>query len=404
MLSSPLALVGIFISGLALNLTPCVYPMLSVTIALFSHETGRGEKHLGAAFGKALLYVAGMASTYSALGVSAALTGGFFGAAVQDQWVLLALAILMFALALSMFGLYEIQAPSFLLNWIGSKRRVGFIGIFLSGLFVGVFAAPCIGPPIVALLTFVGQTANPTTGFLVFFVLALGLGFPYLILGTFSGLLTKLPKSGEWLLWVKKVFGVVLLGLSLFYLALSLYHDFLRFVLPVAFAAGGAYLGFFDKTGNKSISFQNAKRLAGGFAIAASIFLLLAKPTAKVVWEEYAPQKITSAKEAGKPVVIDFFADWCLPCHELDSYTYSNSEVIQALEPFVRLKVDVTNPNTPEAMEPIERFEVLGVPTILFLNPKGKEVPNSRITGYVPPAEFLESLKPVQATFQGEKE
>ena len=208
MLSSPLALVGIFISGLALNLTPCVYPMLSVTIALFSHETGRGEKHLGAAFGKALLYVAGMASTYSALGVSAALTGGFFGAAVQNQWVLLALALLMFALALSMFGLYEIQAPSFLLNWIGSKRRVGFIGIFLSGLFVGVFAAPCIGPPIVALLTFVGQTANPTTGFLVFFVLALGLGFPYLILGTFSGLLTKLPKSGEWLLWVKKVFGV----------------------------------------------------------------------------------------------------------------------------------------------------------------------------------------------------
>lgn len=392
-----LALVGIFITGLALNLTPCVYPMLSVTVALFSREGGREEKRLEVAFGKALLYVAGMASMYSLLGVFAALTGGFFGALVQNQWVFLGLALLMFVLALSMFGLYEIQAPSFLLNWIGGKRRAGLIGIFLSGLFVGIFAAPCIGPPIVALLTFVGQSADPVSGLVVFFVLALGLGMPYLILGTFSGLLAKLPKSGDWLVWVKKVFGVVLLGLALFYLSLSLYSEFLPFVIPVAFAAGGVYLGFFDQTGNKSALFRNVKRFAGGFAVAASLFLLLAKPAVQVAWEEYAPQKIASAKESGRPVVIDFFANWCLPCHELERYTYSSPAVIQALEAFIRLKVDVTNPNTPESMEPVERFEVLGVPTVLFLDQNGTEIPGTRITGYVPPAEFLRVVQSIQS-------
>jgi len=341
-----------------------------------------------------------MASMYSVLGLFAALTGGFFGAALQNQWVLLALSLLMFVLALSMFGLYEFQAPSSILNWIGGKRRAGNIGIFLSGLFVGVFATPCIGPPIVALLALVGKSTNPLSGFFVFFVLALGLGLPYLILGTFSGLLTKLPKSGEWLVWVKKVFGVVLLGLSLFYLSLSLYADFLPLVVPTALVGGGLYLGFLDQTGNKNRLFTGFKQLLGVAAILVGVSFIFVKPVPGVAWEPYTSEKINLAKQSGKPVIIDFYADWCIPCHELDRYTYSNPQVIQALEPFVRLKVDVTNPNTPEAVEPVEHFEVLGVPTILFLDPKGNEVRGSRITGYVAAAEFLKTLEPVQKTFK----
>ena len=305
----------------------------------------------------------------------------------------------MFFLAMSMFGLYEFQTPPILLNWIGGRRRGGMIGIFLSGLFVGIFAAPCIGPPIVALLTLVGQLANPLSGFFVFFVLALGLGLPYLILGTFSGLLTKLPKSGEWLLWIKKVFGVVLLGLALFYLSLALYADFLPFVVPTALLGGGFYLGFLDRTGNKSYWFRIFKQVLGGLAVLSGALLFLAKPVEGVAWEPYNSEKIAIAQKSAKPAIIDFFADWCLPCHELDRYTYTNPEVIQKLEPFVRLKVDVTNP-TEQTQEPIERFEVVGVPTILFLDSKGREVPNSRITGYVPPAEFLKILKKVQDTFK----
>ncbi len=390
------AFIGVFFTGLALNLTPCVYPMLSVTVALFAPD----RKSSGQSFLKALVYVMGMASMYSALGLIAAFTGGFFGALIQNQWILLGISVVMFVLALSMFGIYEFQMPSWLLNWVSRKKRAGFLGLFLSGLFVGIFAAPCIGPPIVGLLTLVGQSGNPVSGFFIFFILALGLGLPYLLIGTFSGLLSTLPKSGAWLVWVKKVFGVVLLGLALFYFCLALYPDFLNSVIPMTLATGGVYLGFLDQIGNKSAFFKKIKLGFGALAIAGSFFFLTGKPVKGVVWETYTKEKINLAKETKQPVVMDFFADWCIPCHELDQHTYSNPKVIEALAPFAKFKVDATNPNSKEAMEPIETFEIVGVPTIIFLSPNGKEVPNTRITGYVPPAEFLDNLKPVLKTIE----
>lgn len=380
-----LSLLGIFLSGLALNLTPCVYPMLSITAALFSVK---GEKHLGHSFARALFYVAGIVSMYSSLGLFAALTGGFFGAAVQNPLVLFAIAAVMFFMALSMFGLYDLNTPPFILNWVGG-RRAGFIGLFISGLFVALFAAPCVGPFMIALLTKVAQSGDPIYGFIQFFVLALGFGLPYLIFGTFADLLSKLPKAGDWLIWVKRAFGVVLLGFSAFYLSLSIYPEALSYIVPVTLVTGGFYLGLIDRLGDKITWFCNTKRFLGVLALLVGIFFLFGKPKPGVVWESYASEKIVLAKQSGKPVVIDFYADWCLPCRELEKFTYSNSDVIQALEPFVRLKVDATHPNTPETLEPIERFEILGVPTVLFLDSKGKEVPKSRITGYVPPAEFL---------------
>ena len=386
------ALIGVFLTGLALNLTPCVYPMLSITVALFSP---REKKSSGGSFFRALIYVIGMASMYSALGLIAALTGGFFGALIQNQWVLLAISAVMFFLALSMFGVYEFQMPLRLMNWITEKRSAGFFGLFLSGLFVGVFAAPCIGPPIVALLTLVGQSGNPISGFFVFFVLALGLGLPYLLIGTYSGLIRKLPRSGAWMVWVKKLFGFILLGLALFYFSLSLYPDFLPFVIPASLVLGGTYLGFLDATGNQSSVFRKIKFAVGSLAVIFGIFWLIGKPVTSVAWEAYSKEKINLAKQQGKPVIIDFYADWCIPCHELDRYTYTDPNVIKTLEPFIRLKVDATNPNSAKALEPIESFEILGVPTILFLDPTGKEVLRTRVTGYVSPKDFLDNIKPV---------
>ena len=173
----------VFLGGLALNLTPCVYPMIPITISYFG---GQAQGKKGSIFLHALLYVIGMAVTYSALGVVAAMTGGLFGAALQHPPVLIAIALVMVLLALSMFDLYELRLPAFLNRLAGGSQK-GFGGTFLMGLTVGIVAAPCIGPFVLGLLTYVGNKGNAVLGFSLFFVLALGLGLPFLILGAFSG-------------------------------------------------------------------------------------------------------------------------------------------------------------------------------------------------------------------------
>lgn len=212
------AFFAIFLIGLALNLTPCVYPMLSVTVSLFGTQT---QDRISTAFLRSVVYVLGIATMYTVLGVSAALSGGLFGSWLQSPWVLGGIGALLFALALSSFGAYQIQVPYWVTSRLGGQTSTGLIGLYLSGLVVGVFAAPCIGPPVIALLTLVGAKGDPVFGFQAFFSLSIGLGFPYLILGTFSGLLKKIPKSGAWMVWVERFFGVVLTGAALFYAALA---------------------------------------------------------------------------------------------------------------------------------------------------------------------------------------
>ncbi len=390
---SPLALIGIFLSGLALNLTPCVYPMLTVTIAIFGART---EKKLGASFGRALLYFLGIILMYSILGAIAAASGSFFGAFLQSSWILSFIAVAMAVLALSMFGLYEFSLPPALLNLLGGTKKVGLFGIFLSGLLVGVFAAPCVGPPIIALFTIASQSADPFKSFFLFFVLALGLGAPYLVLGTFSGLLERLPKSGSWLLWIKKLFGVALLGLAFFYFALALYPDLVQFVFPITLVLGAIYLGFIERSGNQNKAFSRFKRISGALLLLGIFLFLFARPKAHVVWEPYSSARLEQAKAAHEPVIIDFYADWCIPCHELEQYTYTSANVIKALERFVRLKVDVTRPGSTENAEPIQKFGVIGVPTVVFLDEFGNEVNKARFAGFVPPEQFMESVKLVE--------
>ena len=182
-------MIFIFLGGLALNLTPCVYPLIPITVSYFG---GQGDVGRGKLVIRAVLYVLGMAITYSILGVVAALTGGLLGSALQNPFVLIFVALVLIGLALSMFGLYEIRVPQSL-ALIGSKNRSGYIGTLLMGLTVGLIAAPCIGPFVLGLLTYVGESGNPALGFWMFFVLAMGLGTPFLLLGIFSGAVTRLP-------------------------------------------------------------------------------------------------------------------------------------------------------------------------------------------------------------------
>lgn len=386
------AFVAIFFIGLALNLTPCVYPMISVTVSIFG---GQSDTNMARVFAKALTYVLGIATMYSVLGVIAALSGGLFGSALQSPIVLAVIGLLLMGLALSMFGLYEIQMPYWLTSKLGGQSASGFIGVYISGLVVGVFAAPCIGPPIIALLAFVGAKGDPVFGFWSFFILSLGLGFPYLILGTFSGLLQKLPKSGVWMVWVKKVFGIVLVGVGLFYLGLAFFPKYTPWVLAITLLLGGIYLGFLERSGLDKKVFRAVKWAVGLVGIVFGILMIqnLTKPS--VEWTPYDAAAYEQALADGQPIVLDFYADWCIPCLELDQVTFVDPGVIEGLDRFVRFKVDLTNFDSEESNQLREQFNIVGVPTIVFIGSNGREVNSARVIGFLNPEDFMEQVNKV---------
>ncbi|HCI43994.1 MAG TPA: hypothetical protein DE315_00460 [Candidatus Omnitrophica bacterium] len=383
-----------FIAGLAVNLTPCVYPMLTVTVSLFKPPQGQPVKLLPS-FGRALIYVLGMAVMYSSLGVFAAMTGALFGGILQNKWVVLTVAVLMIGLALSMFGVFQINIPSGLLQKLERLRKIRFFGLFFAGMFVGIFAAPCIGPPVLALLTSVADRGNLFFGFMSFFVFSLGLGSPYLILGTFTGLLKKIPKTGNWLMWVEHAFAVILLGFSFYYFVIAINSEFVKWVPPITLIFGGIYLGFIEKSGKEKPLFVRFKWAAGltslifGLSIIASILT----PKESLAWDEYKSYKVVMAKEKKQPVVIDFYADWCITCHELENFVFTNPTVIKELKKFVRLRVDATDMMAPAVQEVVEQYRVFGLPVIVFLDGNGREADDARVAGYIPPAEFLKSLE-----------
>jgi thiol:disulfide interchange protein DsbD len=388
------AFLAIFLIGLALNLTPCVYPMLSVTVSLFG---GQSETNAVKVFLKAVTYVLGIATMYTVLGVSAALSGTLFGSWLQSPWVLGGIGVLLIGLSLSSFGLYQIQMPYWLTSKLGGTTGTGLVSLYVSGLVVGVFAAPCIGPPVIALLTLVSSKADPVFGFWVFFALSLGLGFPYLILGTFSGMLKKIPRSGGWLVWVERIFGVVLSAAGLFYLSLAFVPKLSAFVIPLALILGGAYLGFVEPSGKEKVGLKRSKWAFGVVAIVFGFVSANALREPGMSWEKFSEARLNEARSQGRPVLMDFYADWCIPCLELDRKTFTDPTVIAETKDFVRLKVDLTHFDSPESEALRKKFNIAGVPTIVFVDRNGQEVFGSRVVGYLSPSEFIEKVKPALA-------
>ena len=382
----------IFLGGLALNLTPCIYPLIPITISYFG---GQSQGKSGKTFVLALFYVLGIATTYSILGIIAASTGSMLGAALQNPLVLIFVALVLSTLALGMFGLYEIRLPSFLASFGGTGKK-GYGGALFMGLTVGIVAAPCIGPFVLGLLTYVAAIGSPFLGFWMFFTLALGLGVPFLILGTFSGSINSLPRSGVWMVWVRKIFGFVLIGMAIYFLRTLIPEVMYPFFLPVLALIAGIYLGWIEKSEAVTRAFRWVRNIAGVLFIALSIWLFIPKAEAETIqWQQYSEEFLTEAHQTGKPAIIDFTAAWCLPCKELDKHTFSDSEVIKLSLGFIRLKADLTRSEDSSVKNLREKFSIVGVPTIVFIDPEGEEIKELRVTGFMEAKEFLERMKSV---------
>ncbi|MEK6284830.1 MAG: cytochrome c biogenesis protein CcdA [Acidobacteriota bacterium] len=398
-----LTLLFVFLSGLVLNTTPCVYPIIPITVGFFVNQSAsqEGKPRLRRTFSMALMYVLGMAITYSVLGVIASLSKGLFGAALQNPIVLIVLAGVMVALALSMFGVYEFKLPESLNRFATSSTQStsGILGALVMGLTMGIVAAPCIGPFVLALLVFVGEKGDPVYGFFMFFVLALGLGLPYLVLGTFSGAIKALPRSGMWMVTVRKLFGLVLIGMALYFL-MPLLGDYSTYVFVAFFALSALYLILWEAGKTKPKQFAWVLRVVGIGAAVVAVMLALPKTIEEeIAWQPYSEQALADAKRDGKGIIIDTFADWCIPCKELDKLTFTDAAVKNEAERFVTLKLDLTSSDEKsEAGRARQRFGIRGVPTVIFLDGTGRELGDLRLEGFEKASAFVARMKQVESS------
>ena len=380
-------LLGIFAGGLALNLTPCVYPLIPITASYFGGRSGQGRGRL---VGHGLLYLMGLAVTNSVLGVAAALTGGLMGGLLQSPWVIAGVAAILMLFAASLLGLWELRLPGKLTQAAG-KSYAGYGGSLFMGLTLGVVAAPCIGPFVLGLLTWVDSLGSPRFGFLIFFTLSLGLGLPLFVLAMFSGSLNKLPRSGEWLLWVRKLMGWVLAGMAVYFLRPLIAEAWWVALLAGVIILAALHLGALDRTPATLRVFPWLKSIVWLAGILTATFLVgsWALKGPGVAWQPYSEALVETARIQKKPVIIDFYATWCAPCRELEEITFHHPEVVKLAQDFVMVKVDLTQKGDPSHQQALGRYEVKGVPTVVFLDGDGKECQNLRLVDYLPPEQFL---------------
>ncbi|MBN2071022.1 MAG: thioredoxin fold domain-containing protein [Candidatus Krumholzibacteriota bacterium] len=387
-----LAFILIFLGGLALNLTPCIYPLIPITISYFGGQAGGKASR---AFLLALIYVFGMSITYSILGMIAAMTGSLFGSALQNPVIVLFIAAVLIGLSTSMFGLWEFRLPMFLTRRTGTARQ-GYWGALFMGLTVGIVAAPCIGPFVLGLLTYVGEMGRPVLGFFMFFTLAWGMGIPFIALGTASG---SLPASGNWMIWIKKVFAFILLIMAVYFARTLLGNTMTYLLYAILAAIAGLFLGWIARVPGMGKSFLTIRRILGSLWLLAAIIVLaipggpFREETLRpgIVWQPFTMELFEDALSKRMPVMIDFSADWCIPCHELEHNTFNAPGVLEKSKSFVPLKVDLTKSGETEDSFK-KKFSIKGVPTIIFYDKTGKEPEGSRITGYVSPGIMLEKM------------
>lgn len=416
---------GFFGFGLLLSFTPCVFPMIPILSGII---VGQGEHPSRAhAFNLSLAYTLGMAIAYALAGVAAGLSGHLISNALQNPWALGIGAALFVALALSMFGLYELQLPSGLETRLAetTNRIKGgrFLGVFAMGALSALIVSPCVAAPLAGALLYIGQTHDVVLGGVALFALALGMGVPLLAVGLSAGAL--LPKAGAWMNAVRNFFGVSMLGMAIWIVAPVIPMAAQMTLWAALLVVTAIYMRALDSLPPRAGRAAQLGKGVGMMALVAGIALLVGalagsrdplRPLAGLFGQGGAVEKhalpfkrVRNSGEldaaikaaAGKHVMLDFYADWCVSCKEYERFTFADPRVQKLLEGSVLLQADVTD-NTPEDAALLSRFGLFGPPGIIFFDPKGQEIKPQKVVGYQDANAFVVTLNSVFAAKNGD--
>ncbi|MEZ4388431.1 MAG: cytochrome c biogenesis protein CcdA [Candidatus Krumholzibacteriia bacterium] len=435
----------VFLGGILMSATPCIYPMIPITLAVIGAQTQ--EKGVGKGFILALTYGLGLALVYGIIGLVSATIFSGITAFLQSPVVLVPIALLMVALSFAMFGAYELEAPAFLRNRLqgAGGGKAGLLGALVAGMVAGLVASPCVGPFLAALLVWVGTTGKVLLGFSSLFIFGLGLSALLVAVGTFPSLMSSMPQSGGWMETVKKGMGLLLLYMAFFFvrpplvLPASIFYPLLGVVTIIV----ASFMGAFDRLAPDSHWWPRARTGLGVVVLLVGIWLLgrqavpqllpapqvittvpamTAGPTAaaagvaaaplpeKVQWEivhtgesvmDFIDAKIAEAGAAGKPVVIDFWASWCVYCKKLDKTVWSDPDVVRESLRYVTIKVDATKADDADMMAVKERFNVPGLPTVAFIDSQGNHQKGKSFNGYKAHDEVLELMRSIDSAAAG---
>ncbi len=405
--------------GLLLSLTPCVLPMFPILSGMI---VGRGPTVTRwQGFMLSAVYVLGMALTYAIAGVAAGLSGAMLSAALQNPWVLGSFALVFVILALSMWGVYELQLPA---QWqtrltASANRLPGgkYTGVFAMGVLSALIVGPCVAAPLAGALLYISQSRDGVLGAAALFALALGMGVPLLALGASAGAL--LPKVGPWMDAVKRFFGVLLIAVAIYLVAPVIPMAAQMLAWAALLIVSAVYLRVIDPLPQHAHGFQRLTKgigvvvlltgaaylvgaLSGAKDILRPLAVILAKDTPASVVGEPLFKRVASGAEldaavsaaAGRPVLLDFYADWCVSCKEMESFTFGDTQVKQRLAGMVKLQADVTA-NNAEDQALLKRFRLFGPPGIIFFDKNGKEINGLRVIGFQSAEKFTGVLDEV---------